>query len=206
MRRAALVPLAILLCSCQGHAPDSAAKQPSPRELDFTGRATTITPAEARRVTSLRLTSRMPRGVQATCRAARLFRCPHLIPAGGLSRFPYTHGPADTGRGIHVISFNNGTIRGHTHWIVGGGTPKALSRSLIDDRYHEGRGLPKRIRLLQLGGTRIAVYAWRGNAGGYLTGHTAAFAETGRRVIFASVHGHTHADADIAMVADMIGP
>jgi hypothetical protein len=136
-----------------------------------------------------------------------MFTCPHLVPAGGIAPFRDIAGPAETGRGIYVLSFNNGTIRGYTHWIVGGGTRRALSASLIDDRWHEVRGLPKRIRLLRLGPTRIAVYRFpQYPRGGYLGGHTAAFADTGRRVIFASVHGDRHIDADIALVADMLGP
>jgi hypothetical protein len=154
----------------------------------------------------MRLTRRIPRRVRTSCRHAKTFTCPGRVPTGGISSIPYTSGPLETGPNFYVLSFNNGTIRGHHHWIVGAGTAAAVSRELIDDRWHEGKGLPRRVRLVELGHTRIALYRWRGNAGGYLTGHTAAFADAGSgRVVFASVHGYRHADADVALVADMLG-
>ena len=198
--------LAVSFSSCQNHAGETR-RVPSPRELDFTGRATPITAAQARRVTSIRLTRRISPRVRAACRAAKMFTCPHLVPAGGIAPIRDIAGPAETGRDIYVLSFNNGTIHGYTHWIVGAGTRGALSRSLIDDRDHEVKGLPKRIRLIRLGVRRIALYRFPAYpSGGYLGGHTAAFADLGPRVVFASVHGDTHADADVALVADMLGP
>jgi len=201
--RPTLALLAVVLGSCNGSNGTQTVPKPSPRALDFSGRATPISAADAARVSSIKLTSRIPARVAADCRVAT-FRCPRRIPAGGLTRIPYVSGPLEAGRSLYVLSFNNGTIPGHTHWIVGAGTSAAVSRNLIDDRDHERKGLPERIALRQLGTTRIAVYRWYRNAGGYLTGHTAAFADRGNRVLFASVHGHGHEDADIALVADML--
>lgn len=206
MKRTALALLSLALASCGGHTSETQ-PAPSPRQLDFSGRPTEITPAQASHVTSLRLTARIPRLVRRSCRAARTFSCPRLVPVGGIVPIPYTSGVLEASPALYDLSFNNGTNRGYYHWTVGAGTSAAISHDLIDDRTHEGKGLPKRIRLLSLGSTRIAVYRFPGgSAGGYLSGHTAAFADTGRRVVFASVHGHRHEDADIALVADMLTP
>jgi hypothetical protein len=106
---------------------------------------------------------------------------------------------------LYVLSFNNGTIRGTQHWMTGAGTSTAVNADLIDDRMNETRGLPARIRLLRSGRTRIAVYRYPRNGGGFQEHHVAAFAEAGGRVMFASLHGYGHADAAIAMLIDQLG-
>jgi hypothetical protein len=204
--RAAPVLLAVMLASCNGDGAHTPQTTPSPRALNFAGRPTAITPAVALHVTSVKLTTRIPRRVRNTCRAARTFTCPRRVPVGGIFPHRYAYGPEEAGRSLYVLSFNNGTIRGYFHWIVGAGTRAAIARDLIDDRWHEQKGLPKRIRLLSLGSTRIALYRFpQYPAGGYLGGHTVAFADDGGRVVFATVHGYGHADADVALVADMLG-
>jgi hypothetical protein len=205
--RAATALLAIALASCGGGgAAHRSTPTGTPHELDFSGHPQALTRAQAARVTSLELTSHLPPRVRRACHAAP-FRCPRLVPAGGITRIPeVAGGPLETGRDFYDLSYNNGSNPGYRHWVVGAGTPAGVARTLIDDRDHEVRGLPRRIRLLSIDGTRIAVYRWHDDAGGYLSGHTAAFADLGRRVVFASVHGHTHADADVALVADMISP
>lgn len=88
--------------------------------------------------------------------------------------------------------------------MVGAGTNQAVDSRLIDDRWNETKGLPTRIRLLSIGRTRIAVYRFPRDAGGYQSGHIAAFAQARGRVIFAEVHGYHHADAATAMVIDLL--
>ena len=79
------------------------------------------------------------------------------------------------------------------------------ARSRLDsNRPQTTPGLPRRIRLLQSGGTRIAVYRYPPNAGGFQSGHVAAFARAEGRVIFASLHGYGHADAATAMLIDLL--
>jgi hypothetical protein len=112
--------------------------------------------------------------------------------------------PAEVDPDLYVLSFNNGTIRGTLHWIAGAGSSTAVDSQLIDDRWHETKGLPTRIRLLRIGRTRIAVYRFPRDAGGYLSGHIAAFARARGRVIFASLHGYGYADAATAMVIDLL--
>jgi hypothetical protein len=130
--------------------------------------------------------------------------CPRLVPRTPLSHIPYSQAPAAVESDLYVLSFNNGTIRGTLHWITGAGTTTAVDANLVDDRTNETRGLPKRIRLVQIGGTRIAVYRYPMDAGGFQSGHVAAFARSGGRVIFVSIHGYGHADAATAMLIDLL--
>jgi hypothetical protein len=180
---------------------------PSPRALDFTGRPEAV--SRATLGPGLSLTRRVPARVKASCpRVARQTResvvCPQLVPRTPLSNIPYAQQPAAVEPDLYVLSFNNGTIRGTLHWMTGAGSVAAVNAILIDDRTNETKGLPKRIRLLQSGGARIAVYRYPMNAGGFQSGHVAAFARAGGRVIFASLHGYGHADAATAMLIDLL--
>jgi hypothetical protein len=130
--------------------------------------------------------------------------CPRLVPRTPLSHLPYTQEPALVEPHLYVLSFNNGTIRGTQHWMTGAGTRTAVNADLIDDRTNETKGLPTRIRLLRSGPTRIAVYRYPRNGGGFQEHHVAAFGEAGGRVMFASLHGYGHADAAIAMLIDQL--
>jgi hypothetical protein len=130
--------------------------------------------------------------------------CPRLVPRTRLSHIPYSQEPAAVEPHLYVLSFNNGTIHGTLHWMTGAGTSTAVNSDLVDDRTNETPGLPTRIRLLRSGSTRIAVYRYPRNGGGFQEGHEAAFAEAGGRVIFASLHGYGHADAATAMLIDML--
>ena len=68
------------------------------------------------------------------------------------------------------------------------------------------RGLPSRIALIRLANATIAVYRFPQHpAGGVNGGHVAAFAASHDQIVFASIHGYGHADAAIAMVADLLG-
>jgi hypothetical protein len=204
---AALGVLAVVVGACNSDG--GTRPRASSRALDFGGPSARITLSEASHVTSIRLTRRVPPRVLETCRAAArqpaaAVTCPRLVPRGGIYPDRDLYGQLETSRDLHVLSFNNGFNGRYVHWVVGAGTKAAVDRTLIDDRWHEVAGLPRRVRLLRLGNTPIAVYRFQDPAGGYLSGHTAAFAEDGGRVVFVSIHGYAHADADVAMLADML--
>jgi hypothetical protein len=196
----------LLVAGCAGHH-ETPAAAPSPRALDFSGRPEAVSADSLR--PELVLTRRVPARVRAQCRrVSKQTRervvCPRLVPRTPLSHLPYTQEPALVEPHLYVLSFNNGTIRGTQHWMTGAGTSTAVNADLIDDRMNETRGLPARIRLLRSGRTRIAVYRYPRNGGGFQEHHVAAFAEAGGRVMFASLHGYGHAGAAIAMLIDQL--
>jgi hypothetical protein len=202
------VACAAVLAGCGGHQETTQhAATPSPRALDFTGRPEGVSGAIPG--PGLGLTRRVPARVRASClRVSRQTRvrvvCPRLVPRTPLSHIPYSQQPAEVERDLYVLSFNNGTIRGTLHWMTGAGTVTAVNADLIDDRLNETPGLPTRIRLLRSGRTRIAVYRYPRNGGGFQEGHEAAFAEAGGQVMFVSLHGYGHARAATAMLLDLL--
>jgi hypothetical protein len=197
----------VLLGGCSDT--DSRHAPPPPRTLNFEGRAAVIYDPPPERVARLGLTRRVPARVRVSCRqvAKRTYErvvCPRLVPRTPLLNIPGAQMPAQDDPDLYVLSFNNGTIRGARHWMVGAGTREAVDSQLVDDRRHETKGLPRRIRLYRAGGVRIAVYRYASDAGGFQTGHVAAFARLGTQVSFVSLHGHRYADAATTMLVDLL--
>jgi hypothetical protein len=165
------------------------------------------------KVTTVRLTQRVPARVRAICRAAqRAVRvhvvCPPLIPAGGVRRDPgITY--ADTYKNapdFYALTFNNGEIPGKLHWVVGAGTPARVERYVLSSRDWDVKGSVQRLDSARYAGREVTLYRFpRDPAGGLFGTHVVAMTRIGGLVLFASVHGYDHEDADIAMLIAMTG-
>jgi hypothetical protein len=159
-------------------------------------------------VRSLRLTTEVSPAVTATCaQAARATRirvvCPPVVPADGVGGGPDDEsGPQVTGPDVYTMSFNNGQVPGHIHWEAGAGSLEGIATAEFDESDWDAPS-PKRPAFL-IGGERcagylIAIYRFP-LYDGQLEGHDVALASTGGVTYFASVHGYTHDDADVAML------
>ena len=164
-------------------------------------------------VDSLHLTTHLPPRVRSTCAQARRqvrvpVVCPPLVPADGVVSDTNLYGAESGGSAgdFYLLTFNNGQIAGHTHWIVGAGRGQTVQRYLFDPRNWAVPGP----RVRRLGERRYGPWAvtfYRSPpypSGGELGGHDLALAHLGNTTYFASLHGRTHHDADAAMLLAML--
>lgn len=167
-------------------------------------------PRVAIRVSSLRLTRRVPAPVRSACAATVKEKptvpvvCPAFVPAGRISRDPNLSGPIIDfqDRAFWVMTFNNGGTEGLTHWIVGAGRTASVRDQVLTDRHNETMGLPELVRRQRLEGHQVAVFRYRAG-GGYNSGHIGAFVTCGNLTVFSTIHGFRHADAATAMALDL---
>jgi hypothetical protein len=163
-------------------------------------------------VESVRLTTQLPPRVRSTCvEARRQVRvpvvCPPLVPADGVVSDPYLYGAEsrDSAGDFYLLTFNNGQIAGHTHWIVGAGRGQTVHRYLFDPRRWAVPGRVRRLDERRYGPWAITFYRFPPYpSGGELGGHDLALAHLGDTTYFASVHGRTRHDADAAMLLAML--
>ncbi|MDQ3870563.1 MAG: hypothetical protein M3301_02970 [Chloroflexota bacterium] len=104
----------------------------------------------------------------------------------------------------YMLSFNAQRKERLLHWIVGSGRRADVRRFVLGDELNEVKGVPKLILKRVVHDYTIEVYRYPPfPAGGPNGGHVAAFVTVAGQVLFASVHGYSHADAAIAMAVDM---
>jgi hypothetical protein len=162
-------------------------------------------------VHSVRLTAQLDPRVLATCEHARRASrievvCPPLIPVGGVIADPGLYGfegppVSDTAGDFYLLTFNNGENPGLIHWIVGAGQHDTVERNLFDSRDWDTPGRVRRLGERRYGPWMITFYRFPPHpSGGPLGGHDLALAKMGGTTYFATVHGHTHHDADAAML------
>jgi hypothetical protein len=159
-------------------------------------------------VDSVRLTTHIPPRVRSTCAQARrqvriAVVCPPLVPADGVVSDPNLYGAEamDPAGNFYLLTFNNGQITGHTHWIVGAGRGETVHRYVFDPRIWAVPGRVRRLGERRYGPWAITFYRFPPYpSGGKLGGHDLALAHLGGTTYFASVHGRTHHDADAAML------
>jgi hypothetical protein len=166
-------------------------------------------------VHSVRLTTRLAPRVRSTCEQARRRSrmpvvCPPLIPTGGVVVDPGLYGfegptPSDKAGDFYLLTFNNGDNPGHIHWIVGAGLDDTVQRNLFDARNWDVPGHTRRLGERRYGPWTITFYRLPPHpSGGALGGHDLALATVAGTTYFATVHGHTHHDADAAMLIAML--
>ena len=103
---------------------------------------------------------------------------------------------------MYTLSFNNGQVAGHAHWEVGAGTLKGVATAEFDERDWDAPAPKHPARLIgvrRCGGLLIMVYRFP-HSDGQLEDHDVALGTVRRITYFASVHGYTHDDADVAML------
>jgi hypothetical protein len=135
--------------------------------------------------------------------------CPPLVPAGGV--VPITageqlYGPQIVSATSYSVSINNGQNEGYIHWEFG--AIKGPAASLwVFDRANWDAAPPKhpavRISERDFAGHLITIWRFPDNDG-QLEGHDAAFATEHGISYFVSIHGHSHDDADIAMLLGVL--
>lgn len=168
-------------------------------------------PSRPPRVDSLPMTRNLAPEVRSACRdAARdatiRVVCPPYVPDVPFA----SYGDPEVDRGLrgafaappgelYELTFNNGDNRGTTHWMAGAGKPAVVRRDILSDEFNETKGLPLRVRRIELDGRRVDVYRYRGRAGGMHSGHVIAVAHMGELWALGSVHGFRHEDAAVAM-------
>jgi len=169
----------------------------------------------ARSVASLAMTSRPRRQVETACAAASKqhltvsLYCPRLVPAGPIGHVTgisddELFGAIVISRDLYQLSFNNGSIRGRQHWIVGGGRPATVLREVIRGINNEQAHAATFLGTRRLAGHTVALYRFPDPGGGLHAGHIGAFARRGPMTIFASLHGYSHADAAVAMTVALL--
>jgi hypothetical protein len=100
-----------------------------------------------------------------------------------------------------MLTFNNGENRGHVHWIVGAGEGQSVQHNLFDPQVWEVPGRVRRLSEHRYGPWTITFYRFPPHpSGGELGGHDLALVRLDRTTYFASIHGRTHHDADVAML------
>jgi hypothetical protein len=159
-------------------------------------------------VDSIRLTTHLPPRVRSTCAQVRRqvrvpVVCPPLVPADGVVSDPNLYGAEsrDSASDFYLLTFNNGQIAGHTHWIVGAGRGQTVHRYLFDPSIWAVPGRVRRLGERRFGLWTITFYRFPPYpSGGELGGHNLALAHLANATYFASVHGQTHHDADAAML------
>jgi hypothetical protein len=110
-------------------------------------------------------------------------------------------------RRSYSVSINNGQNPGHIHWEFGAirGATQAL---WIFDRSNWDTNPPKHpahaIATRSYLGHSVTIYRFP-DADGQFEGHDAAFATENGVSYFVSIHGHTHDDADVAMLLAILG-
>jgi hypothetical protein len=136
--------------------------------------------------------------------------CPPLIPTGGVVADPGLYGfegppLSDKAGDFYLLTFNNGDNPGHIHWIVGAGLDHTVQSNMFDPRRWDVPGRTRRLGERRYGPWTITFFRFPPHpSGGALGGHDFALAKVGRTTYFATVHGHTHQDADAAMLIAML--
>jgi hypothetical protein len=166
-------------------------------------------------VRSVRLTTRVGPRVRSTCEQARRGSsmpvvCPPLVPVNGVVADRGLYGfegppPSDKRGDFYLLTFNNGDNPGHIHWIVGAGLDDTVRSNLFDARNWDVPGHTRRLGERRYGPWTITFYRFPPHpSGGALGGHDLALAKVGGTTYFATVHGHTHHDADAALLIAML--
>lgn len=158
-------------------------------------------------VHSIRLSAEVSRRVLKTCdQAARATHirviCPPVTPADGVTGDPSLYGPQIVSDGTYTMSFNNGQVTGHIHWEIGAATGSGVWRAEFDRSNWDAplpKQPPRRISTRRHAGYVIKIYRFP-DSDGQLEGHDVALATEHGITYFASIHGHNHDDADIAML------
>jgi hypothetical protein len=136
--------------------------------------------------------------------------CPPLIPTGGVVADTGLYGfegplVPDKADDFYLLTFNNGDNPGHYHWIVGAGRGDAVQSNLFDPRDWVAPGHTRRLGTRHYGPWKITFYRFPPHpSGGELGGHDLALAKMHGVTYFATVHGHTHRDADAAMLVAIL--
>jgi hypothetical protein len=199
LRQQMIASCAIVLLAVGCTAVDQA--EPPPQSTDVTPSPEVITFGEG-----VRLTTEVPSWVSKSCRMARErvrveVVCPDLVPDVPLIEERGVSGPyLFPSRSVYLLSFNNGTIEGTVHWIVGGGGVGSVHKWVL---HGSGNAYPGKARLLEtrdVGSHQVRVYRFpEYPAGGANGGHVAALVPIGGQVVFASIHESRWTDAVIAM-------
>jgi hypothetical protein len=168
-----------------------------------------------RSVRTLRMTTRVSPKVTRTCAAATRqttvpVYCPRLVPQGPIGHVRHIpdrdlFGPVVffNARDLYQLSFNNGVIRGHQHWIVGAGRAATVRRLLIEGVENDEAKPAVLVARRRLAGYTVSVYRFSHPGGGMHAGHIGAFVARGGLTVFATLHGYAHADAAAAMAVDL---
>jgi hypothetical protein len=206
--RLGLLALSFGLSGClddgnTGEAPGSA-------DVDQSVREVRVDPDEARRVRSVKLTSRLPRAVAATCREASRETslrvrvvCPPLVPDVRIvteKDNPSLGVPFPPN--WYTMTFNT-AVSDPRHWVVGVGRPEAARQNVLSDRFHVVKGLPKLVKRLRVGRERVALYWYPPPGGAMNEGHVIAFVRMPGLSLWASIHGRRYGDAAVAMALEM---
>jgi hypothetical protein len=169
----------------------------------------------ARTVRTLPMTTRVSPRVTRTCALATRqttvpVYCPRLVPQGPIGRVRHIpdrdlFGPVVffNARDLYQLSFNNGVIRGHQHWIVGAGRPATVRRLVIAGVENDQTKPAVFVGRRRLAGRTVSIYRFLDPGGGMHAGHIGAFVQRGALTVFATVHGYLHADAAVAMAVDL---
>jgi hypothetical protein len=136
--------------------------------------------------------------------------CPRLVPRGPIGDVEHIpdrdlYGPVVffNARDLYQLSFNDGVIPGHQHWIVGAGRPATVRRLVIQGVENEQARAAALVGRRRLAGLAVSVYRFADPGGGMHAGHVAAFVQRGESIVFASLHGYSHRDAAEAMAVDL---
>jgi hypothetical protein len=159
-------------------------------------------------VHSLHLSTDIPQRVRSTCARARqqvgiAVVCPPVVPTGGVISDPNLYGAETRGSAgdFYLLTFNNGENGGYIHWIVGAGWGRTVENNLFDPRQWDVPGDIRPLGKRRLGAWTVSFYRFPSHpSGGPLGGHDVAVAKVGNTTYFATVHGHSHRDADAAML------
>jgi hypothetical protein len=169
----------------------------------------------AHTVQTLEMTTTVSPKVMHTCAAAAHqttvpVYCPRLVPRGPIGHVKNIpdrdlFGPVvffDV-HDLYQLSFNNGVIRAHQHWIVGAGRPTTVRRLVIDGIENEHAKPARLVRRRRLAGHAVSIYRFSDRGGGMHAGHIGAFVRRDALTVFATLHGYSHADAAEAMAVDL---
>lgn len=169
----------------------------------------------SRTVHSLPMTTRISPKVSRTCASAVRqttvpVYCPRLIPKGPIGDVEHIpdrdlYGPVVffNARDLYQLSFNDGVIPGHQHWIVGAGRPGTVRRLVIEGVENDQARPATLVARRHLAGRAVVLYRFADPGGGMHAGHIGAFIARRGLTVFASLHGYSHADAAAAMAVDL---
>jgi hypothetical protein len=206
----AAVACVVILAACQGSHSRPASAAPASYAACATGGAAAACLRFLDRevgVSSMRLTAHVPPQVDTTCAVmARMTDlrviCPPLVPAGGVVSDRDLYGPQIVDHRSYSMSINNGQNRGRVHWEIGATTAPARALWIFDRSDWDAMPPKRPARLVgerQYLGHVVRLYRFP-NSDGQLEGHDAALASVHRVTYFVSIHGHSHDDADMAML------
>lgn len=163
------------------------------------------------RVTSQPVTHTLPARARTLCARRRLpgvripVLCPTVLPTGSDLIGPVVIGGEPF---FYTLLFNvthvmAGPAEGRL--TVGAGTPRAVREYVLSDAHNEVPGRPSLTATTHLEGRLARIYRFPPDPrGGGHGGDVAAFAQRGRLVVFASVHGYGHSDTAIVVLRSLL--